>query len=282
MARHNRITRKRTDKEELLNDPSAKGKEWLDKYGWHISILALIIFVGGLGAMAAAYYQKVTLRDANRKLFEAATLEQKAAFGAGPAQEAIDEYEGIIAKGKGGILEIQARMFAARLYMDNGNPAKAAEHFQKAAQDAGESSMLGEMNQAGLAQAWAQQGRTAEAEAKLQDLHKNARYYPKAEILMDLAYVQATAGKAEEAKKTLGQIKTGEEGLIAPAPVEELITRIEAGEITKGLQEFRKAMETAAKQREQDALVNALQQEETPKIPVAEGAVHSGAENKTP
>lgn len=283
MSRHNKIVKKKSGKDELIGDPAAASIHWVEAHGWKITAIAVVLFVVALVGISAAYYGKVTFNSAQSKLYDAAVKEQKAEAGAGKMKDAVDEYESMIASGgKSGAI-IQARMSVARLYVDGGEPAKAAEHFLLAAKAAGEDTLVGELCQVGLAQAWAKQGKVAEAEAKLNGLAAGAKYYPKAEILIDLAYIQAAAGNNKEAGKTLAKIKSGDGGLVVPIPVEDTIGRMERGEITEGLKDLSKAMAAAARDKEiktaERAKAPVQPAADAPK-PVAPGAVHGAGETR--
>ncbi|MDH5756437.1 MAG: tetratricopeptide repeat protein [Nitrospinota bacterium] len=279
MARYDRIAKKKSERDRLLGDPSSQSMEWLDKHGLQIGVLAAVLFVTALVLLGLGYYKRVTLEDAQNKLYTAATQERMAAAGAAPVKSAIDEYESLIATASDNNIETQARLLVAGLYMENGDPVKAAEHYSQAAKSAGPGTMFGEFSQAGLALALAAQGKSEEAQSKLLDLSKNAIFYPKSEALMELAFVQAEAGKNEQAGATLAGLKDNSAGAIPTAPVEDTIGRMKRGEISSGLKRLYEEMEKAQKRREQEALEKALAApppSDSSALPVAPGAVHGG------
>ncbi|MDH5639102.1 MAG: hypothetical protein OEZ04_11490 [Nitrospinota bacterium] len=278
MARYDRISKRKTDRDKLLTDPSAQSWEWLDKHGWKVGAGAAMIFVAGLIVLGVGYYSKVTLEDAQTKLFHAAALESKAAAGQASPREAIEEYESLIASSSRTDIQTQARMLLAGLYMREGEPGKAVEHFALAAAFAGEGTMFGEFSQVGMALALADQGKVDEAETKLKALSTSANYYPRDEILKELAFIQAGAGKNEEAVQTLAAASGQANPAIPSAPMDDSIGRIKRGEVTKGLEQLYAVIQKAAKEAEQKALEQSLAAPAVPgqSIPVAPGAVHGG------
>ncbi|MDH5510400.1 MAG: hypothetical protein OEZ32_08595 [Nitrospinota bacterium] len=281
MARYDRISKRNTDKNRLLSDPSAQSWEWLDKHGWKVGAGAAVLFVAGLILLGVGYYQKVTLADAQTKLFHAAALESKASAGQASPREAIEEYENLIASSSRTDVQVQARMLLAGLYMREGEPGRAVEHFTLAAAFAGEGSMFGEFCQVGMALALADQGKADEAETKLKALSASAKFYPKEEILRELAFIQAAAGRNKEAGQTLTAASGQADPAIPSPPLDDTIGRMKRGEISKGLEQLYAVMQKAAEEAEQKALEQSLSAPKVPGQPalVTPDAVHGGGKS---
>ncbi len=239
MAHYKRITKRKEKKKELLLDPTSQIQDWFSENAGKLLMAAGGVFLAGAVAYGVVYYKKVSLADAQERLYKI-TQAASETFSA-DTDRSIAALGELIENGGPALVISQARLKLAALYMGKKEYDKAAEQYRLAVNEAGSGSLYQELSMAGEGSALAMAGRESEAERKFAKLADSARFYPRAEALLSMAYVSASKGKTREAIETLNLLKAERASFLTAEQIDGIIRRVERGDLVKALDNLKDA-----------------------------------------
>ncbi len=230
MGRYKRVIKKKEKGSgDLLLDSGESAKHWIAEHFSIVSLAVGALILAGALWYGLIYYNNVTYQDAQGRLYEATMLTRAASVGAEDPQTAISKAREIVERGGPGEVVAQELIALADLLFKTGDYAGASSEFEKAASVAEDGTLHHERALIGKAHCAIASGKMDEAESLFKALAQSAKFYPKADILLNLAFALAGAGKTDEAVKTLNQIKAENPSFYSEDFIADTIQRIEDG-----------------------------------------------------
>lgn len=219
-------------------DPTSQVQEWFEENSGRLMIAAAAIFLAGALAYGVLYYKKTSLANAQNRLFTAIgpalTLEPTPSV----RKEAIEDLNGMIEAGGPSKVIGQARIQLAALYDDAKEYEMATEQYRLAAGGFEPDSILREISVAGEASSLTRAKRASEAGPKLAKLADSAKFYPRAEALLNHAYILASENKTQQAVEVLKRLQSKSPSYLPPEMLNGIMRRIEQGELYRAMSQL--------------------------------------------
>lgn len=245
MARYKRVAKKKEKKGISILESTETAKDWIANNFSKVSLIVGGIILTGAIGYGFVYYKKATYKDAQARLYDATVVTRAASMGIGDAKVAISKAREIIELGGPNEVVAQERLALAGLLFETGEFQEAAMEFTTSAVMMPEGSLHYERAMIGKARCDMAAGQFSEAERQFRALSKSVKYYPKADILLNLAFTLASAGKTDEAVETLNQIKVENPSFYSDDFIASTIRSIEDGSFVTSIVKTAMVLEKA-------------------------------------
>ncbi|VAX22276.1 hypothetical protein MNBD_NITROSPINAE01-876 [hydrothermal vent metagenome] len=230
MGRYKKVIKKKEKGSgDLLLDSGENAKHWIVEHFSIVSLAVGALILAGALWYGMIYYNSVTYQDAQGRLYEATMVTRAASLGGEDPQTAVSKAREIVERGGPSEVVAQELIALAGLLFKTGDYTGASLEFERAAGVAENGTLHHERALIGKAHSAMAAGKIPEAEAQFKALAQSVKFYPKADILLNLAFALAGAGKTDEAVKMLNQIKADNPSFYSEDFIADTIHRIEDG-----------------------------------------------------
>lgn len=227
MAVYNKVSKKKIKKSDLLAMPEEAAKSWIAEHGLKVAMVASGAILLAATVYGFIYYKETSFIDAQERLYKSSY--QKLSNPKEEAGSAIARLKELIERGGADSVVMQLKLDLALYLSDMEDFSGAAKEYAEVAKMVERDSFVRELALMGEINALLMVRNYAEAEGKLESLSNEAIYYPKGDIIINLAFTKAVSGKKDEAIGVLGRLKEEASSAYPVDFIDDAIRRIDEG-----------------------------------------------------